>query len=71
MSPMDTLRQKLPIVSLEKPKNKTAYLFLSDDNYYCEYFVDNSVSDKEAAAKQLKDFCHELSDIIVAAEGKS
>lgn len=52
-------------------KNKTVYLFLIDDNYYCEYFVDSSVSDKEAAAKQLKDFCHELSDIIVAAEGKS
>lgn len=45
--------------------NKTEYLLLLNDNYFCEYFVDNSLADKVSVAEQLKLFCLELDNIIV------
>ncbi len=51
--------------------SKTGYLFLIDNNYFCEYFVDNSLTDKAFVAEQLKSFCMGFDNIIATAKDKA
>lgn len=44
----------------EISNNKTAYVYIINDRYYCRFVINNDLSDKESVKEQLKELCFEI-----------
>ena len=44
----------------EISNNKTAYVYIINDRYYCRFVINNDLSDKESVKEQLKELCIEM-----------
>lgn len=44
----------------EISNNKTAYVYIINDRYYCRFVINNDLSDKESVKEQLKELCIEI-----------
>lgn len=48
----------------EVNNNKTSYVYIIDNQYYCRFNINNELSDKEQIKEQLLTFCTEVDDIV-------
>lgn len=44
----------------EISNNKTEYVYIINDRYYCRFVINNDLSDKESVKEQLKELCIEM-----------